>query len=91
MQCSVQNYFEGASKQVETGAARDHFIVPECLFVPGRLITDNVLLAYELTHYLNHRKWGKNGVAAIKLDMSKAYDRVEWMFLEKMMTKLGFF
>ena len=59
-------------------------------FVPGRLITDNVLLAYELTHYLNHRKWGKNGVAAIKLDMSKAYDRVEWMFLEKMMTKLGF-
>ena len=60
-------------------------------FVPGRLITDNVLLAYELTHYLNHRKWGKNGVAAIKLDMSKAYDRVEWMFLEKIMTKLGFF
>jgi hypothetical protein len=59
--------------------------------VPGRLITDNVLLAYELTHYLNHRKWGKNGVAAIKLDMSKAYDRVELMFLEKMMTKLGFF
>ena len=42
--------------------------------MPGRLITDNVLLAYELTHYLNHRKWGKNGVAAIKLDMSKAYD-----------------
>ena len=29
--CSVQNYFEGASKQVETGAARDHFTVPECL------------------------------------------------------------
>ena len=55
------------------------------------MMTDNVLLAYELTHYLNHGKWGKNGVAAIKLDMSKAYDRVEWMFLEKMMTKLGFF
>jgi len=57
-------------------------------FVPGRLITDNVLLAYELTHYLNQRRWGINGVAAI--DMSKAYDRVEWCFLEKMMLKLGF-
>jgi hypothetical protein len=48
------------------------------------------LLAYELTHYLNQRKRGRNGVAAIKLDMSKAYDRVEWHFLHMMMLKLGF-
>jgi hypothetical protein len=59
-------------------------------FVPGRMITDNVLLAYEITHHMHRRKGGKDGLVAIKLDMSKAYDRVEWLFLEKMMHKMGF-
>ena len=30
------------------------------------------------------------GYVAVKLDMSKSYDRVEWIFLEKMMQRLGF-
>ncbi|KAL0325212.1 UNVERIFIED_CONTAM: LINE-1 retrotransposable element O protein [Sesamum radiatum] len=46
-------------------------------FIPGRLITDNVLIAYELNHYFAHKTWESVGHLALKLDLSKAYDRVE--------------
>ncbi|KAL0340392.1 UNVERIFIED_CONTAM: hypothetical protein Sradi_4556000 [Sesamum radiatum] len=59
-------------------------------FVLGRLITDNVLVAYEIDHYLAHKYGGSVGHAALKLDLSKAYDRVEWTFLERVLAKLGF-
>ena len=59
-------------------------------FVHGWLITNNVLVAFETMHHINGRKGGKKGEMALKLDMSKAYDRVEWLCLEKIMAKLGF-
>ena len=59
-------------------------------FVPGRLITDNVLVAYETLHTMHCRKKGRKGFLALKLDISKAYDRVEWSFLKGIMVKLGF-
>jgi hypothetical protein len=59
-------------------------------FIPGRLITDNVLVAFEALHTMDACMTGKQGYMALKLDMSKAYDRVEWDFLERVMLKLGF-
>lgn len=59
-------------------------------FVPGQMISDNIILAYELTHFLQRKRTRNKGYAAIKLDMSKAYDRVEWKFLHEMMLRMGF-
>ena len=59
-------------------------------FLSRRLITDNVLVTFELMHYLEHKKDGREGFMAIKLDMSKTYDRVEWGFIKQVMEKMGF-
>jgi len=59
-------------------------------FLPRRLITDNILAAYETMHSMQTSMWSKVGFMGIKLDMSKAYDRVEWAFQESAMRRLGF-
>ena len=55
------------------------------------MITDNVTVAFEHFHYIKKRKRnGGKGYMALKMDMSKAYDRIEWKFLEQMHITLGF-
>ncbi|XP_019181382.1 PREDICTED: uncharacterized protein LOC109176404 [Ipomoea nil] len=59
-------------------------------FIPGRLITDNILVAAEVGHFLNRKQCGVAGWGALKLDMAKAYDRMEWPFLKRMLEVMGF-
>jgi hypothetical protein len=64
--------------------------VNQSAFIPGRLITDNALVAFECLHFIEQNSNMKKNFCAYKLDLSKAYDRVDWEFLKKVMQRLGF-
>jgi hypothetical protein len=59
-------------------------------FIPGRMITDNALIAFECMHAITSNTDQRGSFCAYKLDLSKAYDRVDWGFLNKVLLKLGF-
>ena len=50
-------------------------------FVKRILISDNILVAHECMHFLKNKRSGESYDFALKLDMSKAYDSVEWSFV----------
>ena len=58
-------------------------------FVPSRNIQDNIILAHELLHTYKLKK-GKGGYMFLNMDMKKAFDKMEWVFILSIMEKLGF-
>jgi hypothetical protein len=59
-------------------------------FIEGRSIFDNALIAIEVIHVLKRRTRGMKGELALKIDISKACDKVDWGFLRGMLERLGF-
>jgi hypothetical protein len=66
------------------------FISPyQSAFVPSRNIQDNSIMAHELFNVINSKR-GRGGLMAVKIDMEKAFDRMEWSFILAILSKLGF-
>ncbi|KAK2394877.1 hypothetical protein QL285_056661 [Trifolium repens] len=59
-------------------------------FIEGRSILDNALIAIEVIHVLKRRTRGMKGELALKIDISKAYDKADWEFMRGMLERLGF-
>ena len=59
-------------------------------FIKGRNISNNILLAYEIMDTLRKKKGRKDSFGALKIDMSKAYNRVNWNFLRAVLTVMKF-
>nr|GFA33950.1 hypothetical protein [Tanacetum cinerariifolium] len=57
-------------------------------FVPGRSIADNILLTQELMH--NYHLDRGAARCAFKVDIQKAYDTVDWVFLKNILAGFGF-
>lgn len=59
-------------------------------FLQGRIISDNILIAHEVIEFIRHTKKGRKMFFGPKLDMNKAYDRVNWEFLLSVLRCMGF-
>jgi hypothetical protein len=68
-----------------------HKLISPCqsAFIPGRWVAENEVIVQELLHSFKQRKV-KGGMMAIKLDLQKAYDRVNWSFLQTVLRNFGF-
>lgn len=77
-------------------ANRLKLILSQCIsdtqsaFVPCRTILDNATVAIQVIHCMKTRKSRNDGCVALKLDINKVYDRMDWDYLKGVMVKMVF-
>lgn len=58
--------------------------------MPGRQISDSIMLAHEMIHTTNKKRKSKQYYLALKVDIAKAYDCLEWNFVKMALQKFNF-
>jgi len=48
------------------------------------------MVAIEVVHYMKTKMRATNGCVVLKLDINKAYDRMDWDHLKEVMIKMSF-
>lgn len=66
----------------------NHIDEYQSTFQSRRSIQDNVLITFETLHAVKSRKKGKKCDIAIKIDISKAYDRVDWRYFDSILRRM---
>ena len=67
----------------------EHLVLPnQFSFIKGRQGCDNIIIVQEAIHSMRTCRRG-DGYVAVKVDMEKAYDRLDWGFLEFTLQGLG--
>ncbi|WVZ58870.1 hypothetical protein U9M48_009094 [Paspalum notatum var. saurae] len=61
----------------------------QATFIPGRHISTNIILAQEITHSFSLKNWNQRAFM-LKIDLTKAFDRIEWSFISRALFRRGF-
>ena len=57
-------------------------------FIEGRRISDNIIIAQEITHTFALKSW-KHHAFMLKIDLARAFDRLDWSFIVSALTRKG--
>lgn len=68
---------------------RDCIMDSQYAFVKGRRISENIILGHEIIHSFRQKRWTTNAFM-LKLDLAKAFDRLEWSFIKYALKRIGF-
>lgn len=65
-----------------------HISNTQASLVPGRQITDNIVIVQEVIHTMRWKQ-GTKGFMALKIDFEKAYDHLKWSFIRETLSQMN--